>query len=164
MAVSMGEIKEYLQIQQFELFLEDNIENFKKAFARFDKKAKGSISLQHLGHLTRSLGFNPTESEIDDLVNKADIDGSGTIDFIECLKLMNHFWKEEAEDTARKVFEVFDEDGSGAIDAGELRFMMTEFGYGDFTEDDSLEMIAIFDSDGSGQIEKEEFVAMLGTK
>ena len=161
MAVSAADIRSLLQIQQMEIFIENNLENLKKAFARFDKRANGIISLQYLGLLVRSLGFNPTESEIDDLVNEADIDGSGTIDFIEFLQLMNYFWKDEAEEIAHKVFEVFDVDGSGTIDADEFRFMMTEFGYEDFTEHDSLEMLEIIDSDGSGQIEREEFVSML---
>ena len=160
MAVSAADIRSLLQIQQMEIFIENNLDSLKKAFARFDKKANGIISLQHLGLLVRSLGFNPTENEIDDLVNEADIDGSGTIDFIEFLQLMNYFWKDEAEETARRVFEVFDLDGSGAIDAEEFRFMLTEFGYEDFTEHDSLEMLAVIDGDGSGEIEREEFVSM----
>ena len=59
------------------------------------------------------------------------------------------------------MFEVFDLNGSGTIDAEEFRFMMTEFGYEDFTEADSMEMLAIADIDGSGQIDLEEFAIML---
>lgn len=143
-------------------FLDGKLGDLKQAFASFDKKAKGVIPLKCLGLLLRSLGFNPTESEVDDLMNEADIDGSGTLDFIEFLHLMSYIWKQKAEQTIRSIFEVYDLDGNGTIDAEELLVMMTEFGYDDFTERDSLEMIAMADIDGNGQIDIEEFSLMLG--
>ena len=147
-----------------ESYIESNIENLKTAFSQFDKKSKGIISLQSLGPLLRSLGFNPKESEIDDLVNEIDIDRSGKIDFEEYLHLMSYLWQlqEALEDTARKIFEAFDIDRNGSIDAEELKSMATEFGYEDFTEQDSLEMIAVIDSDGNGEIELEDFISMFG--
>lgn len=36
----------------------------------------------------RSLGQNPTEAELQDMVNEVDADGNGTIDFPEFLSLM----------------------------------------------------------------------------
>jgi len=36
----------------------------------------------------RSLGQNPTEAELQDMVNEVDVDGNGTIDFPEFLNLM----------------------------------------------------------------------------
>lgn len=36
----------------------------------------------------RSLGQNPTESELQDMINEVDADGNGTIDFPEFLMLM----------------------------------------------------------------------------
>lgn len=36
----------------------------------------------------RSLGQNPTESELQDMINEVDADGNGTIDFPEFLNLM----------------------------------------------------------------------------
>jgi len=155
------DVKSIEQIKHMNKFIKDNIVDLKKAFAIFDKKATGFISLHNLGLIVRTLGFNPTEDEIDDLVNEADLDGSGTIDFIEFLQLMNFFWKEEIDETIRNMFEVFDLNGSGTIDAEEFRFMMTEFGYEDFTEADSMEMLAIADIDGNGHIDIEEFALML---
>ncbi len=48
---------------------------YKKAFEIFDKDGDGSIATKELGYVMRSLGQNPTESELLDIINKADIDG-----------------------------------------------------------------------------------------
>ena len=44
-----------------------------------------NISTEDLGKVMRSLGQNPTEAELTDMVNKVDADGNGTIDFPEFL-------------------------------------------------------------------------------
>ena len=38
--------------------------------------------------MMRSLGQNPTEAELQDMINEVDADGNGTIDFPEFLNLM----------------------------------------------------------------------------
>lgn len=41
----------------------------------------GTITTKELGTVMRSLGQNPTEAELQDMVNEVDADGNGTIDF-----------------------------------------------------------------------------------
>lgn len=49
---------------------------------------QGTITTKELGTVMRSLGQNPTESELMDMINEVDANGNGTIDFPEFLQLM----------------------------------------------------------------------------
>ena len=53
----------------------DQISEFKEAFALFDKDGDGTITTRELGTVMRSLGQNPTESELVDMINEVDADG-----------------------------------------------------------------------------------------
>ena len=47
------------------------------------------ILLQELATVMRSLGQNPTEAELQDMINEVDEDGNGTIEFDEFLVMMS---------------------------------------------------------------------------
>ena len=46
------------------------------------------IVIAELGSCIRALGENPTEDELQDMINKFDDDGTGLIEFVEFLCLM----------------------------------------------------------------------------
>ena len=48
---------------------------FKEAFKLFDKDGDGTITTMELGTVMRSLNQNPTEAELQDMVNEVDADG-----------------------------------------------------------------------------------------
>ena len=52
---------------------------FREAFALFDHDENGAISTKELGDVLRTLGQNPTENELRDMVNEIDEDGDGNI-------------------------------------------------------------------------------------
>lgn len=77
----------------------------------------------------RSLGQNPTEAELQDMINEVDADGNGTIDFPEFLTMMARKMKDtDSEEEIKEAFKVFDKDGNGYISAAELRHVMTNLG------------------------------------
>uniref|UniRef100_G1LPN4 EF-hand domain-containing protein n=1 Tax=Ailuropoda melanoleuca TaxID=9646 RepID=G1LPN4_AILME len=55
---------------------EEQIAEFKEAFSLFDKDGDGTITTKELGTVMRSLGQNPTEAELQDMINEVDADGS----------------------------------------------------------------------------------------
>nr|KAG5711886.1 hypothetical protein BaRGS_026327 [Batillaria attramentaria] len=146
---------------------EEQIAEFKEAFSLFDKDGDGTITTKELGTVMRSLGQNPTEAELQDMINEVDADGNGTIDFPEFLTMMARKMKDtDSEEEIREAFRVFDKDGNGFISAAELRHVMTNLGE-KLTDEEVDEMIREADIDGDGQINYEEFVAMMtgqGTK
>ncbi len=124
----------------------------------------------------RSLGQNPTEAELQDMINEVDADGNGTIDFPEFLTMMARKMRDtDSEEEIKEAFKVFDKDGNGYISAAELRHVMTNLGTfsrcrcwqesaiadgrrdaGEKLSDSEVdEMIREADVDGDGQINYE---------
>ncbi|RUS78962.1 hypothetical protein EGW08_013264, partial [Elysia chlorotica] len=143
---------------------EEQIAEFKEAFSLFDKDGDGTITTKELGTVMRSLGQNPTEAELQDMINEVDADGNGTIDFPEFLTMMARKMKDtDTEEELREAFRVFDKDGNGFISAAELRHVMTNLGE-KLTDEEVDEMIREADTDGDGQVNYEEFVKMMTSK
>merc|ERR1712042_239627 len=84
---------------------EEQIAEFKEAFSLFDKDGDGTITTKELGTVMRSLGQNPTEAELQDMINEVDADGNGTIDFPEFLTMMARKMKDtDSEEEIREAF------------------------------------------------------------
>ncbi len=133
----------------------------------------GEITTKELGTVMRSLGQNPSESELQDMINEVDSDNNGTIDFpgmdclvagadslqvidrglAEFLTMMARKMKDtDSEEEIREAFKVFDRDNNGFISAAELRHVMTSIGE-KLTDDEVDEMIREADQDGDGKID-----------
>jgi len=51
-------------------YTEEQIAEFKEAFSLFDKDGDGTIDAQELGTVLRSLGNQPTEEEVEDMIRE----------------------------------------------------------------------------------------------
>ena len=72
-------IKFLVKLQADQL-TEEQIAEFKEAFSLFDKDGDGTITTKELGTVMRSLGQNPTEAELQDMINEVDADGKHSSD------------------------------------------------------------------------------------
>ncbi|BAS86326.1 Os03g0743500, partial [Oryza sativa Japonica Group] len=57
----------------------------------------GCITLEELAAVTRSLGLEPTDQELNDMMREVDTDGNGIIDFQEFLSLIARKMKVKLE-------------------------------------------------------------------
>ena len=70
---------------------------------------------------------------------------------------------EEQKQEIREAFDLFDTDGSGTIDAKELKVAMRALGF-EPKKEEIKKMIADIDKDGSGTIDFNEFLEMMTAK
>ncbi|KAK1590649.1 uncharacterized protein LY79DRAFT_590357 [Colletotrichum navitas] len=144
---------------------EEQKAQYKEVFDLFDKDGtgalEGDITAQELGAVMRSLGLNPSDTELNDMVNEVDADNNGSIDFNEFLNLMaQKVQVGDAEEELKNAFKVFDRDGSGTISAEELRHVLTSLGE-DMTPAEIDEMIQMADKNGDGSIDYDEFASIM---
>ncbi|KAJ2446301.1 hypothetical protein GGF42_005735 [Coemansia sp. RSA 2424] len=138
---------------------EAQLAEFREAFTLFDKDNDGSITGEELGAVLKALGQNPSEQEIQDMVNELDADGNGKIDFEEFVSLMKTHSADE-NDEYKEAFHVFDKDGDGQITEAELADAMAKLGEKLVPEEISA-MFAEADVNGDGHISYDEFVGMM---
>lgn len=139
----------------------DFILEMKEAFQLFDKNGDGFISAKELGVLMRTLGRNPTEDEIMNIMNEIDVDHNGKLDFSEFTIMMrDKLSGEDMEQEIKQAFRVFDRNGDGFISKNEFKHCMMHFGE-KFTDDEVEEMIAEADANNDGQIDYTEFSQMI---
>ena len=141
----------------------------------------GTITTAELGTVMRSLGQNPTEGDLQEMINEVDADGNGTIDFMEFLTMMARKMKDtDSEAEIKEAFKVFDKNGDGQISPAELRQVMANLGrhpvrpsvdpysqrspqpIGESLTDSEVdEMVREADADGDGEINYEEFIKVI---
>lgn len=133
----------------------------------FDRDSDGKITTDELGIVMRSLGHNPTEDELQEMINEVDINRNGTLEFSEFISMMSRHNLEDSlgisDSVMREAFKQFDVDGNGVITADELRIAMTTLGE-PLSKEDVDEMIAEADVNGDGVVDYEEFILMMSAK
>ena len=104
----------------------------------------------------KSLGQNPTDAELVEMINSVDDNGDNEIDFEEFLVLMkSRIGERDPDKELRDAFKVFDTDGSGSISRDELKRLMTQLGQ-NLSEAELDAMMDEVDTDGDGEISFEE--------
>ncbi|XP_073014284.1 calcium-dependent protein kinase 1-like [Typha latifolia] len=138
---------------------EEEIVGLKEMFKSIDTDNSGTITLEELRAGLPKLGTKISESELRQLMDAADVDGNGSIDYLEFISATMHMNRLEKEDHIFKAFEYFDKDNSGYITKEELEQALKKYDMGD--EKTIKEIISEVDSDNDGRINYEEFVAMM---
>ncbi|XP_030512496.1 calcium-dependent protein kinase 20 [Rhodamnia argentea] len=155
---AMDKLKKIAIRVMAEILSEEEIAGLKEMFKMIDTDNSGNISVEELKVGLEKVGANLKDSEIDGLMQAADIDNSGTIDYGEFIAAMLHLNKIQREDHMYAAFSYFDADGSGYITKDELQQACERFGLDDVPIE---ELINEVDKDNDGRIDYNEFVAMM---
>ncbi|KAL8166279.1 hypothetical protein V2J09_007778 [Rumex salicifolius] len=137
---------------------EEEIGGLKELFQKIDADNSGTVTCDELKQSLKRVDSKLLESDIEDLMNAADVDENGTLDYGEFLAATMHLNKLEREENLVQAFAFFDRDGSGYITIDELEHACKEFGMSDQHLE---EMIKEIDQNNDGQIDYAEFVAMM---
>ncbi|KAG5039067.1 hypothetical protein JHK86_019907 [Glycine max] len=150
---------------------EEEIKGLKAMFANMDTDSSGTITYEELKTGLARIGSRLSEAEVKQLMDAADVDGNGSIDYLEFISATMHRHRLERDEHLYKAFQYFDKDNSGAendsvfkftdryITRDELETAMTQHGMGD--EATIKEIISEVDTDNDGRINYEEFCAMM---
>ncbi len=140
---------------------DEQISESKQVFDLFDKDKSGSISISELERLFKALGANPTKDEMKVIMQEADKNKSGFIDFEEFLGLLaTRTRKLTKEEELLEAFKIFDKNNDGFISAQELRDVLTTFGE-KLSEEDADIFIKEADVNKDGKLNYNEFVKTL---
>lgn len=82
------EFNEFCQMMCHHMPEDDREEQLKTAFRTFDSDNSGKISAQELKQVMTNLGENLTEDEINEMIQEADRDGDGQINYEEFVLMM----------------------------------------------------------------------------
>lgn len=145
---------------------EEQLNDLRIIFGLFDANGNGKISAKELGTILRTIGQDLTEAELRDLINDRDVDGNGTLDFIEFCNLMGAALKgDDIKEEIDTTFEDWSNKTTGTIGVKELSTAMKCIGE-EADQAEIEEMIKEADSQyradlADGQIQIEEFRSLL---
>ncbi|XP_037450332.1 calcium-dependent protein kinase 26-like [Triticum dicoccoides] len=138
---------------------EEELAGLKEMFKTMDTDGSGAITFEELREGLRRYGSTELrDSEVRDLMEAADVDRSGTIDYDEFIAATVHMNKLDREEHLMAAFSYFDKDGSGYITVDELEVACREHNMADVGIDDIIREV---DQDNDGRIDYGEFVAMM---
>ncbi|KAF0890226.1 hypothetical protein E2562_039499 [Oryza meyeriana var. granulata] len=166
--VVLNRLKQFRAMNQFKkaalriiagCLSEEEIKGLKEMFKNIDKDNSGTITLEELKNGLAKQGTKLSDNEIEQLMQAADADGNGMIDYVEFVTATVHMNKMDREEHLYTAFQYFDKDSSGYITKEELEQALKEQGLYDAKE--IKDVITEADSNNDGRIDYSEFVAMM---
>ena len=107
------------------MFDQAQIQEFKEAFNMIDQDRDGFISKEDLHDTLASLGKNPTDSYLDEMINQA----PGPINFTMFLTMFGDKLNgTDPETVIQNAFECFDHEGVGSISEERLKDLLMSIG------------------------------------
>ena len=137
------------------------LQEYRFIFNMFDTSGDGVLNAIELGNVMRCCGQSPSQMEVQRILEEADTDNSGQIDFGEFINIMKRHHKEpDSTDDLCQAFRLIDVNGDGYVDVRELTDFLTSFGE-KLTEAEVQKVVATYDTDKDGKLNYKEFLDYL---
>ncbi|KAL5726702.1 putative calcium-binding protein cml13 [Ranunculus cassubicifolius] len=141
---------------------DDQVSSMKEAFTLFDTDGDGKIAASELGILMRSLGGNPTQAQLKEIISAEKL--TAPFDFPRFLDLMRKHMKLEPFDRQlRDAFKVLDKESTGFVSVADLRHILTSIGE-KLVAAEFDEWIREVDVGSDGRIRYEDFIQRMVAK
>ena len=143
-----------------QLVTKKEIEDVSKLFRGIDDDNDGKLDKEELKKIYfNHYGKHLTDTELNQIYDKIDIDGSGKIDYSEFVVASMNEKELLSKEKLQAAFSMFDSDGGGFISKSELREVLQ---MGQNFDSNMIEKIfEEADADKDGQISFDEFVQMM---
>ena len=139
--------------------INEKLDKFKEEFDLLDVDGNGSISADELKQIMVTVDDTVSDENIKDMMDDADLNTDGVIDFQEFGKMMRQLLKENLLDE----FQRYDKDANGTVSVSELTQVLHKFCI--VISDDNLNgMITETDQCGDGRINFEKFMSLMINK
>lgn len=130
--------------------------DLREVFRKMDKNGDGKLSREELlEEYTKIMEESEAQAEVERIMHEVDSDNNGFIDYSEFLKGSLDSSKVLSLENLKLAFQMFDQDGSGTISAGELKKVIAGKGLADNKIWNDI--IIQVDQNGDGEIDMLEF-------
>ncbi|KAG6506715.1 hypothetical protein ZIOFF_032042 [Zingiber officinale] len=138
----------------------EEVADIKEMFENLDINKKGQINFDELKYGLLKLGRQVADSDVKAIMEVADADGNGFLDYGEFVTLSIHLRRIGNDEHLQRAFQYFDKNKSGYIEIEELKHSLSD-DLGPDHEEVIHAIIHDVDTDKDGKISFKEFAAMM---
>jgi len=141
---------------------DEDLSEFKEIFGLVDTDGSGKISPQELGQLTKKLGLNYTEKQLETMVREIDVDKNGEIDFEEFIAVMSRQVQPAyTPEDLKHAFKVFCDHADNKISVNVLEKALMERTTEKLNREKAQKLLQQLDPTGLGVIDYIDFVNVM---
>jgi len=162
--IKMSKLQRMVTRMIAEMLSPAEVHGLKTLFQKLDKDSDGVITVDELRIGLKEWGYGNEglEYEVQSMMAKLDMDGSGTIDLEEFMCATMNRCQLEMEENLLQAFQQIDTDGNGLLTREELQNALVKFGL--FEAGDIDEILEEADQNHDGLIDYSEFASTLGSE